>query len=48
VILASGKVSKSELDAILRLDPFRQHGLATYDVVEFTPAKYAPPLGDLL
>ncbi len=48
VILASGKVSKRELDSILKLDPFMQYGLATYDVVEFTPAKYAPPLGDLL
>ncbi|WP_273792652.1 YciI family protein [Brucella anthropi] len=48
VILASGKVSKSELDAILRLDPFRQHGLATYDVIEFTPVKSVPSLDGFL
>jgi len=48
VILASGKVSRSELDTILNLDPFRQYELATYDVTEFTPAKYAPALVDIL
>nr|WP_277402853.1 MULTISPECIES: YciI family protein [Brucella] len=46
VILASGKISRNELEAILNLDPFRQYGLATYDVTEFTPVKYAPALAE--
>ena len=48
VILASGKVSRTELDAILNLDPFRQHELSIYDVIEFTPAKCAPLLDGIL
>ncbi|MEJ5018834.1 YciI family protein [Ochrobactrum vermis] len=48
VILASGKVSRTELDAILNLDPFRQHELAIYDVIEFTPAKCVPLLDGIL
>ncbi|MBQ0709753.1 MULTISPECIES: YciI family protein [unclassified Ochrobactrum] len=48
VILANGKVSRSELEAIIELDPFWRHQLATYDVIEFTPAKFSPLLGDLL
>jgi len=48
VILASGTISRNELETILNLDPFRQYGLATYDVIEFTPVKSAPALADIL
>ena len=39
IILASGRLSRSELDDILAQDPFRLRGLAEYRVTEFTPAK---------
>lgn len=48
VILASGKVSRERLDAILAEDPFHQHGIADYEVIEFSPTKHAPALADLL
>jgi uncharacterized protein YciI len=47
VILAAGD-SREELEAILGTDPFRIHGLATYEVVRFTPTMAAPALGALL
>lgn len=40
VILAKG-VSREELDALLAKDPVHEHGLATYDVVEFDPERVA-------
>lgn len=36
VILARA-MSRPALDAILALDPFNQHGLANYQVIQFTP-----------
>lgn len=41
VILAKAK-SRAELDAILEQDPFKKHGVAKYDVIEFNPTKSAP------
>ncbi|WP_433614977.1 YciI family protein [Dactylosporangium sp. CA-139114] len=43
VILATG-LERSELEARLALDPFRQQGLAEYTVVEFTPRRVAAGL----
>ena len=48
VILASGKVSRPELDAILEQDPFRQHGLASYRVIDFAAVKSHPALAGVL
>lgn len=40
VILARG-MSRDALDAILAQDPFRQHGVANYSVIEFEATKQA-------
>lgn len=48
VILASGKVSRTELEAVLQQDPFAVHGLASYGVIAFTPVKHHPALAALL
>lgn len=34
--------SRSELEAILAQDPFKQHNLAEYTVIEFDPIKTSP------
>jgi uncharacterized protein YciI len=46
VILAAG-TSRTELERRLMLDPFRQHGLAEYTVVEFTPSRVTAGLEQL-
>lgn len=48
VILASGKVSREQLDGLLAEDPFHVHALARYEVTEFTPSKCAHPLEGIL
>lgn len=48
IIVASGRLNRAELDAILAQDPFHAHGLASYRVTEFSPAKFHPVLKDLL
>ena len=48
VIIAAGKVSRDELDAILAQDPFHIHGLADYRVVVFDPVKSHPQVTALL
>lgn len=40
VILAHN-VTKEELEAILKEDPFYINELADFEIIEFTPAKYA-------
>ena len=40
VILAKN-VSREKLDVVLNEDPFHREQLATYQVIEFSPAKYA-------
>ncbi len=40
IILARG-VSRERLAELLREDPFSVHGLAEYEIAEFTPTKYA-------
>lgn len=39
VILAH-KVTRIELELILKEDPFHEHDLADYDIKEFKPVKY--------
>ncbi|TWC43891.1 uncharacterized protein YciI [Pseudomonas sp. SJZ080] len=48
VIIVSGRVSRSELDAILAKDPFHQNGIAAYGVTEFVPVKSHPALSGIL
>lgn len=43
VILARA-ASKDTLLEVLRQDPFHQHGVARYEVIEFTPSMTAPGL----
>lgn len=40
VILARS-MERASLDKILQDDPFQKNGVATYEVVEFTPSKVA-------
>lgn len=42
VILAASSVGAEKLAEILAQDPFSVHGLARYDVIEFTPGTTAP------
>lgn len=48
VILASGRLSRPELDGVLAADPFQQHGLAGYRVTEFAASKHHPALAALV
>lgn len=48
VILASGRIDRSELDAILEQDPFKQNGLASYHVIDFAPVKHHSALAGVL
>lgn len=36
--------SREEADEMMRHDPFYIHGIATYEVIEFVPGKYAEGL----
>lgn len=40
--------SSEELQAVLAEDPFHQHGVAEYEVTQFTPTLAAPVLESLL
>ena len=42
VILAASSVGAEKLAEILAQDPFNVHGVAKYDVTEFTPGTTAP------
>ena len=48
VLIASGRVGRSELEALLKQDPFSVHGLADYAVVEFEANKVNPALAGLV
>lgn len=47
VILAQAE-SRQALEAVLAQDPFRVHGVASYQIVEFTPTMAAPSLDSLV
>ncbi|MFU8797134.1 MAG: YciI family protein [Gammaproteobacteria bacterium] len=47
VLLARGG-SQSQLEGILREDPFYQQGLADYHFIEFNPIKYDPDFASFL
>ena len=46
-IILARNVSRAELDDILGKDPFRQRGLATYQVTEFVASMAAPDVATL-
>lgn len=48
LIVVSGRLSRAELDSLLKQDPFAQNGVASYQVTEFTATKHHPALGTLL
>ena len=47
IILANAK-DRSELDEIIRQDPFFKIGIAKYEITEFSPTKFVPDFGRLL
>ena len=40
-VIIAHNVTKDELESILKEDPFYKNELADFEIVEFTPAKYA-------
>ncbi|WP_242223251.1 YciI family protein [Bacillus cereus group sp. BfR-BA-01380] len=42
-IILMNTVSKQEAEAIIAEDPFYIHHIARYEMIEFTPTKYAEP-----
>jgi uncharacterized protein YciI len=48
VLVASGRISRDDLNALLSHDPFQLHGLAHYSIVEFEANKMNPALADLV
>lgn len=48
VLITSGKVSRTELEDLLKQDPFRIHGLVEYAVIEFEANKLNPALTGLV
>ena len=47
IILSNAK-DRSELDEIIRQDPFFRNGIAKYEITEFSPTKFAPDFGRFL
>ena len=47
IILCKGG-SRGEVEAIIAQDPFYQHQIATYQVIEFTPTKFSEEFGKVL
>lgn len=39
ILIFTGRETKDALAAILKEDPFAVHGLADYEIIEFTPGK---------
>lgn len=48
IILANGALSRERIDSIISEDPFHQHGLAEYRVVEFIADKYDDAIAPLI
>jgi uncharacterized protein YciI len=48
VFLIRGTISAKELTALIEQDPFKKHGLAQYEVIEFTPSKFHSALSAVL
>lgn len=48
IIIVSGKASRSQVEKIIEEDPFKQHKLASYEIVEFEPSRFHAALCDLV
>lgn len=48
IILASGSITREELETILAHDPFKNQGLAEYQITEFAPVKHTAAWADNL
>lgn len=44
ILIAASRVTKEELEVLLKDDPFQVHGLADYKVTEFKAGKLNPAL----
>lgn len=42
-IILMNAVSEQEVETIIAEDPFYIHNIARYEIIEFTPTKYADP-----
>ena len=40
--------NRGEVEAIIAQDPFYEHRIAAYQIIEFTPTKYAEAFGKVL
>ena len=40
--------NRGEVEAIIAQDPFHEHQIATYQIIEFTPTKYSEAFGKVL
>jgi uncharacterized protein YciI len=47
-IIFSKVTSRSELKKIISQDPFKQHDLAKYEIIEFAPSRTCPQLTYLM
>ncbi len=47
-VILSTLTDRNELEAVLAQDPFIQHHLATYDVIEMVPSKASAELEHLI
>lgn len=47
IIMARAQ-DRSALDLILKQDPFALHGLAEYQIFEFTPTRHAPEFQEII
>ncbi|WP_020664958.1 YciI family protein [Amycolatopsis benzoatilytica] len=44
-VIITRPMDRANLDAILAADPFAIKGLASYEIIEFSPTRTAPELG---
>jgi uncharacterized protein YciI len=47
VIIAHG-TTLAEVESMMRADPFVSEGIATYEIIEFSPGKTDPRLADVI
>ncbi len=47
IILINAK-NQNELESIISQDPFYQHQIANYDIIEFIPSKYSKSFSEVL
>ena len=40
--------NRGEVEAIIAQDPFHEHRIAAYQIIEFTPTKYSEAFGKVL